>query len=168
MKLRNKILGGAAMMALVGTGAFAGESTPAEKAATQRLNIEAQTYAKGVPAEQALPASVAPPFVDYAAVAQPPAAAADMSSTPLSTVERPLPSIANATVVSSDGQTVGLVQKVALDGAGKPTSVDVALKDGGKTVSFSALEMTYDAEKNVITVAGTSDQIMSKPGTPAG
>lgn len=161
------ILSSAAILAIAASGALAGESTPAEKAQTRQLNIEAQTYAKGVPADQALPASVAPPFVDYGAVVQTAPVSPDASgiAKPLSTIEHPSASIANATVISSDGETIGLVQKVQLDATGRASTVDVALKDLSKTVSFSANDVSYDATKNTVIASASSDQIMNMPGS---
>jgi hypothetical protein len=116
---------------------------------------------------------VAPPVVDYAAVVQPAAAPvspdASALAKPLSSIDHPSPSLANATVVSSDGQTVGLVQKVQLDSSGRAATLDVALKDLGKTVSFSANDVNYDASKNTVIASASSEEITNMPSsTPQG
>jgi hypothetical protein len=175
MTIRKHILASVAIASLAATAAIAGESTPAEKAQTRQLNTEALVYANGVPESQALPESVAPRFYDYAAVTQPSAAPATptaqsgpgmvaMPSNSLSGLTNPPPVIANANVVSSDGITVGLVQKIQMDNAGKPTSVDVALRNVGKTVSFDAKDVSYDALDNIIISSRSSEQIMMMPG----
>jgi hypothetical protein len=172
MRARGTILSWIAAAAFVAGPVLAGESTPAEKQQTRQLNTQSLTYAQGVPADQALPASAALPFVDYNAVVRAPAPQGAAQNAPditasdtLSALSNLPPVIANANVVSSDGKTVGLVQKIQLGANGKPQRLDVALKDNGKTVSFDAHSVSYDAIDNVVIASTSRDEILSMPST---
>lgn len=153
MQLHKTFLAGIALAALGAGAVMAGnESTPAEKEQTRQLNEQAIINAQGVPLDQAPPAWAATLIVDNSAAT-------------LAGMTNPPPIMANANVVSSDGMMVGLVQKIQLDADGKPVSLDVALKDSGRTVSFDAHQMSYNAIDNIVIARASRDEIMGMPGS---
>jgi hypothetical protein len=123
--------------------ALAGESTPAEKAATRQLNLQA--------AEDAKPAAPQPVTVDNAGAA--PMVTTAVTSGTLSSIINPPSKMATATVLDASGKTVGVVRKVEVSPDGMPMRVSVAMI--GATEQIVVLDascVNYDAHKNQITV----------------
>lgn len=167
MQLRNIILAGVAIAAFGATAATAAsynDSTPAEKAQTRQLNRQALGNAQGVPAGQTptiAGAPVAP--VNSPAVQSSPDVVAQPDT--LAAMTNPPARMANANVMSADGDTVGLVQKIQLDASGKPVRLDIALKENGKTISLDPHMTTYDAIDNVVIASSTHEEITKMSGT---
>jgi hypothetical protein len=137
MNTRMIALSGAAALMLA-SPAGAGESTPAEKEATRKLNMEAAQNAKPAPMAAATPAQ------DVAA----------MPSGTLSSITNPPPKIATANVLDANGKTVGAVRRVEVTPEGKPTRVSVAMIGAKEhVVVLDASSVKYDAHKNEITAS---------------
>ncbi len=153
-----------AACAFADSATWASESTPAERQETRELNIKALKGAQAAPtgasANQAMtmqaPPMQTPPL-------QAPRDTMLLPSSNLSAAVNLPPVIANANVVSREGETVGLVQRIQMDSAGKPVSVDVALKGTNKTVTLDARNVSYDAMDNLVIASHSSAQIRELP-----
>jgi len=128
-------------------------ATPEEIKQTDDLN--AQSLANAHSANSAQMTAVAPPASQ----------AMTATAAPLSQMS-PVPStLANATVQSQSGDTVGSVQKIVTGTDGKAAMVEVALTGNVKVVAISADKFVYDAQKNVLVASLSMDQIKSLPAT---
>jgi hypothetical protein len=145
-----------ALMSLIGTApalAFTRHpATPEEIKQTDALNAQSLANAKGTNSTQMT--AVAPP--------------GSVATTETAQLSQMLPvpsSLANATVQSQTGDTVGSVQKIVTGTDGKPAMVEVALTGNTKVVAISADKFVYDAQKNVLVASLSMDEIKSLPAT---
>jgi hypothetical protein len=65
--------------------------------------------------------------------------------------------------VDAKGSPVGGVQKVVMDRAGKPETVDVALLGSGAVVAIDAGRFNYDQAHNVLTAQLDAQEIAAAP-----
>lgn len=86
----------------------------------------------------------------------------------LNSFSNPPTQIATARVVDNTGATVGAVQKVELDSAGKPSAVDIALLGGDRMVRLGAAQLSYDEPNNVVTADMDKSQLAALPSVPNG
>jgi hypothetical protein len=130
-------------------------ATPEEMRQTDALNAQSLANARGATGGQETaamtPASTSASASTTAAVA------------PLKSLAAMPPALSTAGVQSSAGAMVGNVQKVLTGSDGKPSMVNVALSSNQKIVAISADELNYDAARNVLVAALTTEQIMSLP-----
>ena len=152
-------------------------ATPAEIQQTDDLNAKSLENARGsqtpdmtpstAAPSSATPGTMAPSMSTPNAPMPSPESAATNPSTmaPVSLSQlAPLPdSLSSATVTSQNGEAVGIVQKIVMGTDGKPAMVDVALATNKKVVAISANELSYDAGKNILVAALTTEQIKSLP-----
>jgi sporulation protein YlmC with PRC-barrel domain len=111
---------------------------------------------------------VAMPAIVNPANAQP--ASSSMSqpvpqaSAPLESIPNPSAKLANANVITSDGQKVGTVKQVVVDQTGMAKAVAVKLTTGtNKTVAIHATELNFDQNRNVLISTLNVDQINALP-----
>ena len=86
----------------------------------------------------------------------------------LNSMTAPPDKIATAKVVDVQGAPVGTVQKVELDGAGKPVKADIALLGGDRVVTVDAAHLSYDPGANLVTAALDRQQLAALPAKPGG
>jgi hypothetical protein len=86
---------------------------------------------------------------------------------PLSKVSNPKGRLATASVQDKNGDSVGSVREVMVDGTGQPTAlrVDVGgfLGVGTKLVEIRASDLVYEQERNVLTTSLRKPQIEALP-----
>ena len=71
--------------------------------------------------------------------------------------------MATANVADAKGMVVGAVQKVVMDAAGKPVTVDVSLMGSNAVVAVEASKFNYDQAHNVLTAELDAQQIAQQP-----
>jgi hypothetical protein len=81
----------------------------------------------------------------------------------LNSLPNPPTTLATAKVVDAKGAPVGGVQKVVMDEAGRPATVDVALLGTGAVVAIDASRFNYDQGHNVLTAEMDAQQIAAAP-----
>lgn len=81
----------------------------------------------------------------------------------LNSLPDPPTTLATAKVVDAKGAPVGGVQKVVMDKAGKPATVDVALLGTGAVVAIDAGRFNYDQAHNVLTAQLDAQEIAAAP-----
>jgi hypothetical protein len=86
----------------------------------------------------------------------------------LNSMASPPDKIAIAKVVDQQGAPVGTVQKVELDGGGKPLKVDIALMGGDRVITLDAAHLSYDAGANLLTASLDRQQLAALPPKPGG
>lgn len=79
---------------------------------------------------------------------------------PLSSIENPPLTIANANVRDTNGRVIGAVQRVDLNTQGMPAKVSVALLGPNEKVKvLDASRVAYDAERNEIITDSSRKQL---------
>jgi len=79
---------------------------------------------------------------------------------PLSSIENPPLTIANANVRDTNGRVIGAVQRVDLNTQGMPAKVSVALLGRNEKVQvLDASRVAYDAERNAIITDSSRKQL---------
>jgi hypothetical protein len=86
----------------------------------------------------------------------------------LNSLPDPPTTLATAKVVDVKGMPVGGVQKVVMDQAGKPVTVDVALLGTGAVVAVDASKFNYDQGHNLLTAQLEAKDIAAAPPAPKG
>ncbi len=81
----------------------------------------------------------------------------------LNSLPDPPTTLATAKVVDAKGAPVGGVQKVVMDKADKPATVDVALLGTGAVVAIDAGRFNYDQAHNVLTAQLDAQEIAAAP-----
>ena len=81
----------------------------------------------------------------------------------LTSLPNPSTTLATAHVVDAKGTVVGAVQKIVLDGSGKPATVDVALMGSNAVVAIDASTFNYDQGHNVLTAQLDAHEIAAAP-----
>jgi hypothetical protein len=81
----------------------------------------------------------------------------------LNSLPNPPATLATAKVTDAKGMPVGAVDKVVMDAAGKPLTVDVALLGSGAVVAIDAAKFNYDQGHNVLTAQMDAQQITQAP-----
>ena len=81
----------------------------------------------------------------------------------LNSLPNPPTTLATAKVADAKGMPVGAVDKVVMDAAGKPLTVDVALLGSGAVVAIDAAKFNYDQGHNVLTAQMDAQQIAQAP-----
>jgi hypothetical protein len=69
--------------------------------------------------------------------------------------------ISSAKVLDLNGETIGHVERLGLDPAGKPQNLSVALTSG-VAISIAANNASYDEQQNVVVIGLDHDQIASQ------
>ncbi len=111
--------------------------------------------------------------------AQPTMSASDMNrmtrgtayQVPLNQVTDAKSTLASASVVDKDGNSVGSVKDIKTDSSGAATviKVDVGgfLGVGSKVVSLSPSRLTYERDRNILITNMTKDEIKALPASTA-
>ncbi len=86
----------------------------------------------------------------------------------LNSLPNPSTTLATANVTDAKGLVVGAVQKIILDGSGRPQTVDVALLGSNAVVAIAASQFNYDQGHNVLTAQLDARQIAAEPPAPQG
>jgi hypothetical protein len=86
----------------------------------------------------------------------------------LNSLPNPPTTLATAKVADAKGAPVGAVQKVIMDTAGKPQTVEVALLGSGAVVAIDAGKFNYDQAHNLLTAQLDAQQIAQSPKAPQG
>ena len=81
----------------------------------------------------------------------------------LNSLPNPPTTLATAKVVDAKGAPVGGVQKVVMDQAGKPVTVDVALLGTGAVVALDASKFNYDQGHNLLMAQLDAKDIAAAP-----
>jgi hypothetical protein len=84
----------------------------------------------------------------------------------LNSLPNPPATLATADVADAKGLVVGAVQKVVMDAAGKPVTVDVTLMGSNTVVAVDASRFNYDQAHNVLTAELDAQQIAQQPSAP--
>jgi hypothetical protein len=83
----------------------------------------------------------------------------------LNSLPNPPTTLATAKVVDAKGTPVGGVQKIVMDKAGKPETVDVSLMGTGVVVAIDASRFNYDQGHNILTATLDAQEIAAAPHT---
>jgi hypothetical protein len=81
----------------------------------------------------------------------------------LNSLPNPPTTLATAKVADAKGTPVGAVDKVVMDAAGKPLTVDVSLLGSGAVVAIDAGKFNYDQGHNILTAQMDAQQIAQAP-----
>jgi hypothetical protein len=101
-------------------------------------------------------------------MADTPAAGSSSGIIALNSLPNPPTALATAKVADAKGTMVGGVQKVVMDAAGKPVSVDITLLGTGAVVAIDASKFNYDQGHNVLMAQLDAQQIAAAPLAPPG
>jgi hypothetical protein len=81
----------------------------------------------------------------------------------LNSLPNPSATLATAKVVDAKGAPVGGVQKIVMDKAGKPETVNVSLLGSGAVVAIDASRFNYDQSHNILTAELDAEEIAAAP-----
>jgi hypothetical protein len=102
------------------------------------------------------------------AAAAPPELPSSSGIIALNSLPNPSSTLATANVADAKGIMVGAVQKIVLDTAGKPKTVEIALLGSNAVVAIDASRFNYDQAHNVLTAQLDARQIAAAPSAPPG